>query len=215
MAKTKFYAVQKGRKPGVYLTWADCQEQTKGFSGAKFKGFSTHEEAQSFVDNIDAKINYNDILSVPHKGLRMFTDGSFDAKTGVYGGGVVVIDDKNQVIETATVNGNNEQLAKSRNVTGEVIAAMKAIDIAIERKLVHLTIIHDYEGIEKWATNEWQTSSLIAIMYDMALEKASNHNISLHFIWVKGHTGVAFNEMADKLAKQATKEPIKENKMAY
>ena len=27
MAKVKFYAVAVGRKPGVYNTWSECQEQ--------------------------------------------------------------------------------------------------------------------------------------------------------------------------------------------
>ncbi|KAI8630867.1 hypothetical protein F5Y19DRAFT_37741 [Xylariaceae sp. FL1651] len=30
----KYYAVRSGNKPGVYLTWAECQEQTAGFRGA-------------------------------------------------------------------------------------------------------------------------------------------------------------------------------------
>lgn len=30
----KYYAVRAGNKPGVYLTWAECQEQTAGFRGA-------------------------------------------------------------------------------------------------------------------------------------------------------------------------------------
>ena len=33
MAK-KFYAVRNGRVPGVYMTWADCEKQVKGFGGA-------------------------------------------------------------------------------------------------------------------------------------------------------------------------------------
>jgi len=45
----KFYAVRKGRKTGVYKTWAECQAQTKGFSCAMFKSFPTMGEAQSFV----------------------------------------------------------------------------------------------------------------------------------------------------------------------
>jgi len=52
MAKSKgpkFYAVRKGRVPGVYRTWNDCQAQTKGFSGAVFKSFGTMVEAQSFA----------------------------------------------------------------------------------------------------------------------------------------------------------------------
>lgn len=48
MAK-KFYAVRKGRKTGVFATWALCQEQIKGFSGAEYKSFTTKEEAEAFA----------------------------------------------------------------------------------------------------------------------------------------------------------------------
>ena len=44
----KFYAVAKGRKPGIYLTWEDCKKQVDGFSGSKYKRFDTKEEAESF-----------------------------------------------------------------------------------------------------------------------------------------------------------------------
>ncbi len=49
MAKQKYYAVRTGNKPGVYKTWAECERQTKGVSGAIFKSFATMEEAQRFV----------------------------------------------------------------------------------------------------------------------------------------------------------------------
>ncbi|XP_014778914.1 ribonuclease H1 [Octopus bimaculoides] len=45
-----FYAVKKGRVPGVYETWTECQEQINGFYGAKFKKFNTEEEALAFAD---------------------------------------------------------------------------------------------------------------------------------------------------------------------
>lgn len=44
-----FYAVQRGNKPGVYGTWAECQEQIAGFKGAKYKKFDTEEEADAFA----------------------------------------------------------------------------------------------------------------------------------------------------------------------
>ena len=48
-SKSKFYAVAAGRAPGIYSTWAECERQVKGFSGAKFKSFKTREEASAFV----------------------------------------------------------------------------------------------------------------------------------------------------------------------
>ena len=43
MAKKKFYAVQNGRVPGVYLTWDECKKQVDGYSGASYKSFPTRE----------------------------------------------------------------------------------------------------------------------------------------------------------------------------
>lgn len=48
MAK-KYYAVQQGRKPGIYETWAACEAQVKGFSGAVYKSFPTLSEAEAFM----------------------------------------------------------------------------------------------------------------------------------------------------------------------
>jgi hypothetical protein len=31
--KTAFYAVSAGHKPGIYTTWAEAEQQVKGFSG--------------------------------------------------------------------------------------------------------------------------------------------------------------------------------------
>ncbi|MGX1266633.1 ribonuclease HI [Rossellomorea marisflavi] len=46
MAKTKFYTVWKGRTPGIYPTWAECEAQVKGFKGAQFKSFDSKEAAE-------------------------------------------------------------------------------------------------------------------------------------------------------------------------
>ncbi|KAI8037136.1 ribonuclease H1 [Drosophila gunungcola] len=45
-----FYAVASGRKAGVYATWAECEEQVKGFKNAKYKKFGTRQEAEKFVN---------------------------------------------------------------------------------------------------------------------------------------------------------------------
>jgi ATP-dependent DNA helicase PIF1 len=49
MGRKNFYAVACGREPGVYATWAECQEQVSGFSGADYKGFQTTKEAHEYV----------------------------------------------------------------------------------------------------------------------------------------------------------------------
>ena len=54
MAKKKFYAVRRGRKTGVFATWAECQRQTIGFPGADFKSFPSEADAEAWIDAAEA-----------------------------------------------------------------------------------------------------------------------------------------------------------------
>lgn len=49
MLRMPFYAVRKGVRPGVYQTWEECKQQVHGFSGARYKKFSTSSAAERFV----------------------------------------------------------------------------------------------------------------------------------------------------------------------
>src|SRR5688572_5279178 len=47
MPKQKYYVVWKGRKTGVFTTWAECEKQVKGFVGAQYKAFEKEAEADA------------------------------------------------------------------------------------------------------------------------------------------------------------------------
>ena len=54
MAKPKFYAVVKGRKPGIYTEWFGshgAEVQIKGFANAVYKSFPTRDEAKAWSDS--------------------------------------------------------------------------------------------------------------------------------------------------------------------
>lgn len=51
----KFYVVWEGNNPGIYNSWTECQLQTKGYPGAKYKSFKSLAEAESAYGD-----NYND-----------------------------------------------------------------------------------------------------------------------------------------------------------
>lgn len=53
----RFYAVQAGRKPGVYSNWNDCLAQVKGFKGAVYKSFPSTAEAEAFVSGTSSNEN--------------------------------------------------------------------------------------------------------------------------------------------------------------
>ncbi|SKB74346.1 ribonuclease HI [Lachnospiraceae bacterium] len=50
----KAYVVFKGRKPGIYKTWAECKAQVDGFSGPVFRGYSSMAEAEEAFAKQDA-----------------------------------------------------------------------------------------------------------------------------------------------------------------
>lgn len=44
-----YYAVARGRKPGIYPSWEACKRQVHGYSSASFKKFDTEQVADRFV----------------------------------------------------------------------------------------------------------------------------------------------------------------------
>ena len=47
MPKQKYYVVWKGRKTGIFTSWAECEKQVKGFVGAEYKAFGSLKEAET------------------------------------------------------------------------------------------------------------------------------------------------------------------------
>jgi ribonuclease HI len=52
MAKQKYYVVWKGRKPGIYNSWAECEAQVKGYAGAEYKSFANRDMAEAAFRNV-------------------------------------------------------------------------------------------------------------------------------------------------------------------
>ena len=47
MEKKKCYVMYKGKVPGVYDEWHECQAQVEGVSGASHKGFKSRQEEEA------------------------------------------------------------------------------------------------------------------------------------------------------------------------
>ncbi|KIV99555.1 hypothetical protein, variant [Verruconis gallopava] len=50
-SKMKYYAVAEGRNSGIYTDWPSAEQQIRGYSGAVYKSFRTHEEAEDFINS--------------------------------------------------------------------------------------------------------------------------------------------------------------------
>lgn len=194
MAKQKFYAVRKGKTTGIFLTWDECKAQVDGFSGAEYKSFSTKEEAEDFL--LPQQKNKTDI---PDKDtLTIYVDGSY--YEGEFSYGMVVLWEEKE--ETYSQKVEDTELAKMRNVAGEIKGAEAAMQYALDHGAKRLVIYHDYEGIAKWCNGAWKANKPGTQDY-RDLYNRVKEQVDISFVKVTGHSNDKYNDMADELAKKA------------
>ncbi|MBO5069489.1 MAG: ribonuclease H family protein [Roseburia sp.] len=219
----KFYAVRVGKKPGIYLSWDACKAMVHGFPGAIYKSFKTREEAEIFLGTsaIKKQSEQSIFYGESEETIRgqkavesaqaeaqdgeipvnyAFVDGSYNVATKVYGyGGFLIHDGRKEVLQGS---GTDEEMASMRNVAGEVLGSMAAIEKAIELGLPEISIYYDYAGIEMWANGSWKRNKKGTIAYYDYVCSVRD-KLQIRFVKVKGHSGVEGNEEADRLAKEA------------
>ena len=190
-----FYAVKNGRETGIFESWAECQKQITGFSGAEFKKFKELKQAEAYLTSESIINNTSDDL----EGLHAYIDGSFSNKLQETGYGAVILLN-GEIIHT--IKGSSKKYIEMRNVAGELFAAAISIKWAVDNGYKNIVLHHDYSGIAHWAKGEWKCKQEGTINYKKFIDEISS-NISILFIKVKGHSGDMYNDMADKLAKES------------
>lgn len=210
MAK-KFYAVKQGRVPGVYQSWEECKAQVDAYSGAVYKGFPTAAEALAFVtgvqqensgkrSNAQPPIQEKVLQQSDLQGLTAYVDGSYHSGTGEFSYGVVILQDGEEICFQEKLS--DPDLAVMHNVAGEIKGAEAAMRYALEHGYHEISIYHDYEGIAKWCTGEWKANKSGTQAYKAYYDSICGQ-LQVHFQKVKGHSGDKYNDMADRLAKEA------------
>ena len=195
----KFYAVKNGRRVGIFNTWEECQEQVSGYSGAEFKSFKSLNDAKEYL-GINEQLSLFDDTAEDINIAVAYTDGSYNAATTEFSYGAVIF-----------VNGEEKHLSKKfldpelssmRNVAGEIKGAEAVMRFCIENNITELDLYYDYEGVEKWCTGEWKTNKTGTIAYKQFYDSIKDR-LTVSFNKVKGHSGDRYNDLADKLAKEA------------
>lgn len=197
MAK-KYYAVRAGRKTGIFQTWSECQAQTTGFKGAFFKSFPTLAEAEAYMRGENSLITEQNFDA--QNGAVAYVDGSYHIGTKEFSCGAVLFLNGEELHFSKKFNDPN--LAEMRNVAGEIKGSETILTYCIEHHVPSVTIYHDYEGVAKWATGEWKANKEGTKAYRDFCAKAAE-KISFRFVKVKGHSGDRYNDLADRLAKDA------------
>jgi len=201
VAKKKYYAVRKGAQTGVFDSWDICKLFVDGFPGAEYKSFSTKKEAVEYLGGQESSEPSEDIPVCRENCAIAFVDGSFDAESGRYGYGCIVLLPDGSRNEFSGSN-DDENARSSRNVAGELAATMTAVRFVAQQGLREIDVYHDYTGIAKWYLKEWKAESYVAKKYVDFMEKY-RPLMKISFIKVAAHTGNTLNEAVDELAKKA------------
>jgi viroplasmin and RNaseH domain-containing protein len=200
----KFYGVRRGRVTGIFESWEDCRAQVHHFPGAEYKAFPTREEAEAFVS--PPKIRQSTTKKKSKKTsspiIEIWVDGScFPQADGSLrlGWGLLV---KKNGIEIHRDKGNDipQEAVDHRNVAGEILAILKAIQWCQSRGIKEMTIYYDYQGLESWATGAWRAKLPFTQTYAQTVKESG---ATIHWIKVRAHSGIPENEIVDQLAKEA------------
>ena len=155
--RKKYYAYIIENEKGICYDWDTCKNKVNGVSNAKYKKFDTEDDAMKFLYDdatpADAEPEIKDnIIATPTNNTieepYAFVDGSFNTDTNTYGCGGFLSENGNK--HKIQSSDNNPEKATMRNVAGEIMGAMLAVEKAIELKLEKITLYYDYAGIENW-----------------------------------------------------------------
>lgn len=186
----QYYAVAKGHKPGIYLSWDECKKQVTGFKGQEYKGFNNLAEAELFIQpKIEIKMD---------NAMIAYCDGSYSDKLEKYGSGGIILNNMHEF----SFSGSDPNLVAMRNVAGEIEASRYVMNYAIQQGYKCLKLYYDYEGIAKWCTGAWRAKCIGTQKYrDYYLSIANQ--LQIEFIHVDGHSGNRYNDISDSLAKKS------------
>lgn len=206
-----FYAVKRGRVPGIYETWKECQLNISGFSGAKFHKFNTIDEAEEFMNSKDYSINNHNSNNMKISFPCAFVDGSYNPTKFIVGSGILIKDNQDnnnftEITKTYDAKDEKSEMRISRNIYGEIKACEEAIKYALDKKWKEINIYYDYLGIEMFGNKQWSVNrekKFISEYIKFIENVRKNKNLKINFYKVPAHSGIIENEKVDILAKKA------------
>ena len=136
--------------------------------------------------------------------VEIFTDGACSGNPGPGGWGAVL---RYKGVEKE-LSGGDPQTTNNRM---ELMAAIAALEALTKPSTVELTTDSTYlrDGITRWIhdwkARGWKTAAKKPVknqdLWQRLEASLAHHRVAWH--WVRGHTGHAENERADRLARQA------------
>lgn len=225
-SKKHFYAVNKGRQPGIYTQWSGkggAEEQVKGFAGAVFRGFATRQAAEHFLRTgkalsepelpgasvpmaeraagpATAALGYAVDLEAGR--VVIFTDGASTGNPGPGGYGVVLLSNG----QRKELSGGFRCTTNNRMELMGVIIALQALTRGVQAAL-YTDSRYVVNGVtlgwaRRWRARGWMRDASHRAensdLWASLLDLLDQHTVD--FRWVKGHASSLENQRCDQLA---------------
>ncbi|ODV85979.1 hypothetical protein CANARDRAFT_185049, partial [[Candida] arabinofermentans NRRL YB-2248] len=218
-----YYAVNTGRRRGVFETWEECKDQVYQFKGAKYRKFDNSYDAHVYAyGRLGAAVDFCSSLPAyaQPKTFAIYTDGASrgnqNQDRAIAGYGVFFGDgDKRNVAEPLIGSSQTNQRAE-----------LTAIDVALKtiirrtdydcRYVIRTDSQYAIDCLTKWNTN-WERKGWLneqgqaVANQDIIRRTLRNLNtinevyrskgwLPIAFEKVEAHSGDHGNNMADRLA---------------
>lgn len=220
----KYYAVRRGKKPGIYRTWPETQRQVNGFSGAQYKSFTTLAAAEAFIKDTAAttsrptKVAKKKATAGTQATITVYTDGG-SRNTGNVAGGHVRTADKAawayrielpNDVETGSAGefgatNNRMEIMAFRN------ALQKLVDLEQTQESIQFVLDSQYvlNAVTKgwlagWKRRGWKRSAgpLVNAELWQDVDRLLPQFSHLSYHWTKGHATNQGNVFVDHLLNQ-------------
>jgi ribonuclease HI len=142
--------------------------------------------------------------------ITIYTDGASSGNPGPGGYGVVLISGKHRLEKSEgfrlTTNNRMELMA--------VIAGLEALRIPGSKVVIYTDSKYVADSVEKGWVFQWESKAFKKKknpdLWIRFLKVFRKHNV--RFVWIKGHSNIAENEICDRLAVEAyTGKPLLED----
>ncbi|MBN7274709.1 RNase HI [Ligilactobacillus pobuzihii] len=219
---TKFYAVAKGKKTGIFTSWPECQRQVSGYAGAKYKSFKTQAEALQWLQDggktspKKTQAPKKEVAKINPHAIKLWTDGG-SRNHGNKKGQHVKQDDRAAWAFCAVKDGKKYTATNgeygSTNNKMEIMALLKALKFigrqGWQNEQIVATLDSKYvlDAITKhwitgWKKRGWKTASQTPVANKELWQEISKllpYFTHLEFQWTKGHAKNAGNILVDQL----------------
>ena len=217
----KYYAVRVGRTTGIFNDWETCKAQVHQYAGAVYKSFKTLKDAELYMDGIEVLPIKSTVPKTPVNGEPLVghsTINRSDARDQniIYTDGACRNNGLPDAIAGVGAHGMCIEISeplpgpKQTNQRAEIWAAVRALETllamhensmeipAIEIRTDSKYVIKSMTlWVNNWIDNDWygiENRDMLRYLHGLT------QLIQVTWTWVKGHSGNAGNNVADRLA---------------